>query len=112
MHYIGSLSKDFDGDDVFDSSIGDEPLSFKVGSGDVIDGFNDAIQSMVVGERAHFVIQSHKGYGSEGSSPDIPPNATLHFDLQLMPTSGARNQHTRRVLEVSARSTVCHVALS
>eukprot|EP00041_Stephanoeca_diplocostata_P029936 m.893446 g.893446 ORF g.893446 m.893446 type:complete len:838 (-) comp23660_c1_seq2:1264-3777(-) len=99
VHYIGSLTKDFDGDDVFDSSIGDKPLSFKVGSGDVIDGFNDAILSMVVGERAQFLIQSHKGYGSEGSPPDIPPNAALYFDLQRMPTSGARGQQSRRVLE-------------
>lgn len=81
VHYEGSL----DNGEVFDSSYSrKEPITFPLGAGQVIPGWDEGIALLKVGDKARFVIPSHLGYGSRGAGGVIPPNATLIFDVELM----------------------------
>jgi FKBP-type peptidyl-prolyl cis-trans isomerase len=81
VHYEGSL---LDGQ-VFDSSYKrNEPISFQLGVGQVIPGWDEGIGLLKVGDKARFVIPSNLAYGSAGAGGVIPPNATLIFDVELM----------------------------
>ena len=81
VHYEGSLESG----KVFDSSYPrKKPIDFKLGEGQVIEGWDEGIALLQVGDKARFVIPSHLGYGSRGAGGAIPPNATLIFDVELM----------------------------
>ena len=81
VHYTGQLE---DGK-VFDSSYTrKKPIEFPLGRGNVIEGWDEGIALLHVGDKARFVIPSHLGYGSRGAGGAIPPNATLIFDVELM----------------------------
>lgn len=81
VHYTGQLE---DGK-VFDSSYPrKKPIEFPLGQGHVIEGWDEGIALLQVGDKARFVIPSHLGYGSRGAGGAIPPNATLIFDVELM----------------------------
>lgn len=67
----------------FDSSV-DKPFEFKLGSGEVIEGWDRGVEGMRVGGNRELIIPPQLGYGSPGSPPDIPPNATLDFEVQLV----------------------------
>ncbi|XP_028934560.1 peptidyl-prolyl cis-trans isomerase FKBP3 [Ornithorhynchus anatinus] len=62
-----------------------KPLSFKVGVGKVIRGWDEALLTMSKGEKAHLEIEPEWAYGKKGQ-PDakIPPNAKLIFDVELV----------------------------
>jgi len=59
VHYKGTL----DNGSVFDSSEGKDPLEFKVGAGQVISGFDSAVQGMSEGETKTVKIRSAEAYG-------------------------------------------------
>ena len=81
VHYEGSLENG----KVFDSSYPrKKPIEFRLGQGQVIEGWDEGIALLQVGDKARFVIPSHLGYGSRGAGGAIPPNATLIFDVELM----------------------------
>jgi len=81
VHYKGMLS---DGS-VFDSSYKrKEPIDFALGKGQVIEGWDEGIQLLHVGDHARFVIPSNLAYGTSGAGGVIPPNATLIFDVELV----------------------------
>ncbi|QEE50927.1 peptidylprolyl isomerase [Flavobacterium alkalisoli] len=81
VHYTGSL----DNGQVFDSSYKrKQPIDFPLGMGHVIEGWDEGIALLQVGDKARFVIPSHLGYGSRGAGGVIPPDATLIFDVELM----------------------------
>jgi len=81
VHYEGSLVNG----QVFDSSYQrKEPISFQLGVGQVIPGWDEGIGLLKVGDKARFVIPSHLAYGSAGAGGVIPPDATLIFDVELM----------------------------
>jgi peptidyl-prolyl cis-trans isomerase A (cyclophilin A) len=81
VHYEGSLESG----KVFDSSYPrKKPIDFRLGQGQVIEGWDEGIALLQVGDKARFVIPSHLGYGSRGAGGAIPPNATLIFDVELM----------------------------
>ena len=81
VHYEGSLENG----KVFDSSYPrKKPIDFRLGEGQVIEGWDEGIALLKVGDKARFVIPSHLGYGSRGAGGAIPPNATLIFDVELM----------------------------
>ena len=81
VHYEGSLENG----KVFDSSYPrKKPIDFRLGQGQVIEGWDEGIALLKVGDKARFVIPSHLGYGSRGAGGAIPPNATLIFDVELM----------------------------
>ena len=59
IHYRGRLEDGFE----FDSSIGGEPLVFIIGSGEVIQGFEEAATGMAVGELKTFIVAPENAYG-------------------------------------------------
>uniref|UniRef100_A0A336N4I4 peptidylprolyl isomerase n=1 Tax=Culicoides sonorensis TaxID=179676 RepID=A0A336N4I4_CULSO len=81
MHYTGTLE---DGTE-FDSSIprGD-PLTFTLGMGQVIKGWDQGLLNMCEGEKRRLVIPSHLGYGERGAGEKIPGGATLIFEVELV----------------------------
>jgi peptidylprolyl isomerase len=81
-HYIGTLA---DGT-FFDSSSRENnaPISFKVGMGQVIPGWDEAFQLLNVGDKALLTIPPSLAYGSKGAGGVIPPNATLKFEVEVM----------------------------
>ena len=86
VHYTGWLFNDARPDQKgaqFDSSSGLEPLTFVLGVGQVIAGWDEGLVGMKVGGTRRLIIPPSKGYGGTRRGP-IPPNATLVFDVQLI----------------------------
>lgn len=70
---------------VFDSSYKrNQPIDFALGVGQVIQGWDEGISLLQVGDKARLVYPPQLGYGSRGAGGVIPPNATLVFDVELM----------------------------
>ena len=81
VHYQGSLENG----EVFDSSYKrKQPIDFKLGAGQVIEGWDEGVALLKVGDKARFVIPAYLGYGSRGAGGVIPADATLVFDVELM----------------------------
>lgn len=69
----------------FDSSYDrGQPLEFTIGTGEVIQGWDEGVIKMSLGEKAKLKIDSDYGYGAEGAGGVIPPNADLNFDVELL----------------------------
>lgn len=84
VHYTGWLYVNGHRGKKFDSSVGKEPFTFKLGAGEVIEGWDRGVEGMKVGGKRELVIPAQMGYGAAGAPPDIPPNATLDFEVQLL----------------------------
>jgi peptidylprolyl isomerase len=81
VHYTGYLQNGTS----FDSSISrGEPISFPIGVGRVIKGWDEGIALLKVGEKARLLIPSALAYGERGAGGSIPPNADLIFDVELV----------------------------
>ena len=84
VHYTGKL----DDGKVFDSSVPrGEPFVFTLGQRQVIQGWEEGILGMKVGETRILTIPPALAYGTSGAGNLIPPNATLIFDVQLLAAS-------------------------
>lgn len=59
-------------------------VSFRVGTGQVIRGWDEAFGNMSVGEERLIVLPSNLAYGERGAGGIIPPGATLYFDVELL----------------------------
>ena len=68
---------------VFDTSLTSTPLSFTLGAGQVIQGFDRGVTGMKVGGARRIVIPPSLGYGASRNN-SIPPYATLVFDIDLL----------------------------
>lgn len=79
-HYTGKLLDGTKFDSSYDRG---QPITFPVGAGRVIKGWDEAFLSMKKGEKRVLIIPSDLGYGPSGRGP-IPPNATMIFDVELV----------------------------
>ncbi|KAJ4340090.1 Peptidyl-prolyl cis-trans isomerase fpr2 [Didymella glomerata] len=85
VHYRGTLESD---GSEFDASYNrGQPLSFKVGSGQVIKGWDQGLLDMCPGEKRKLTIQPEWAYGSRGAGP-IPANSVLIFETELVSIDG------------------------
>lgn len=88
VHYTGWLYDESKADHKgtkFDSSRDrNEPFTFKLGAGQVIRGWDEGVAGMKVGGTRTLTIPSDLGYGARGAGLDIPPNAPLLFDVELL----------------------------
>lgn len=81
VHYTGTLENG----KTFDSSYPrKKPIEFPLGMGNVIEGWDEGIELLQVGDKARFVIPPYLGYGERGAGGVIPPNAVLIFDVELV----------------------------
>jgi FKBP-type peptidyl-prolyl cis-trans isomerase len=80
-HYDGRLLDGTPFDSSYDRG---EPLTFRVGIGGVIAGWDEAFLTMKKGEKRTLIIPHWLGYGVKGRPPKIPPQATLVFDVELI----------------------------
>ena len=82
VHYVGVA---FSTGEEFDASYNrGEPLTFNLGTGQVIRGWDDGIVGMKVGGRRKITIPPHLGYGARGAGGAIKPNETLIFVCDLV----------------------------
>ncbi|KAM7414489.1 hypothetical protein PAMA_019350 [Pampus argenteus] len=85
VHYVGTL---LDGT-VFDSSRDrGDMFSFELGKGQVIKAWDIGVATMKVGELCQLICKPECAYGSAGSPPKIPPDATLIFEVELFDFQG------------------------
>jgi len=80
VHYTGWLTTG----KKFDSSMGGAPYEFTIGRGEVIKGWDEGVTGMRVGGKRQLRIPPDLAYGEDGHPPQIPHNATLVFDVQLV----------------------------
>lgn len=82
VNYLGTLAAN---GKKFDSSYDrNEPFTFKLGSGQVIEGWEKGIVGMKEGGKRILTIPPEKAYGPSGYPPVIPPNSTLKFEVELI----------------------------
>jgi len=82
VHYVGvahSTGEEFDA-----SYNRGTPLQFRLGSGQVIAGWDQGVQGMKVGGRRQLLIPPHLGYGDRGAGGVIKPGETLVFVVDLL----------------------------
>ena len=84
VHYTGWLKSGQQFDSSHDRG---QPLVFPIGKGRVIKGWDEGVGTMRVGGKRKLVIPSELAYGSRGAGGVIPPDTTLHFEVELLAVS-------------------------
>jgi hypothetical protein len=81
VRYKGWLSNGV----AFDSTRANgEPVTFTIGTAEVITGWSEGVTGMRAGGRRRLVVPPVLGYGERGADAAIPPNSTLIFDIELV----------------------------
>jgi len=105
VHYRGTLASD---GSEFDASYKrGTPLSFVVGQGSVIKGWDDNLLDMCIGEKRTLTIPPEFGYGQRAMGP-IPAGSTLIFETELMGIDGVKAPES--IVGKSASSAASSVA--
>jgi FKBP-type peptidyl-prolyl cis-trans isomerase FkpA len=72
------------GKEFANSSTFGEPSIFKLGEGQVIQGWDQGVEGMNVGGKRQLRVPPELAYGNAGREPSIPPNSTLTFEIELI----------------------------
>src|SRR6476620_3863259 len=80
MDYTGTLMNGKQ----FDSSVGKKPFTFILGAGQVIKGWDQGMVGLKENGKRQLTIPGDLAYGKAGAGDDIPPDATLKFDVKLI----------------------------
>jgi peptidylprolyl isomerase len=90
VHYTGWVYENGVKGKKFDSSVDRKrPFSFVLGNHSVIEGWERGVAAMKVGGKSTLIIPPALAYGSAGSGANIPPNATLLFEVELLEVRAA-----------------------
>ena len=81
LNYTGTLTSGAQFDSSYDRK---QPLTFKLGVGQVIKGWDEGVSKLRVGDHAILVIPGKLAYGAEGVPTVIPPDATLIFIIEVL----------------------------
>lgn len=105
VHYTGTLTNGT----TFDSSIGREPLSFTVGAGQMIKGFDDALPGMNVGDKKTITIAPEEAYGPRSEEAmiqfpiaNVPADMKLEVGMQLQLSDQSGRPFPVKVVELQA----------
>jgi FKBP-type peptidyl-prolyl cis-trans isomerase len=81
VHYTGTLENGTKFDSSFDRG---QPYTFRLGVDPMIKGWVEALMTMKPGGKRRLIVPANLGYGAAGRPPDIPPNVTLKFEVELL----------------------------
>jgi peptidylprolyl isomerase len=81
VHFTGWLD---DGTRFDSTRVRGKPFGFPLGSGQVIQGWDEGVRGMRAGGKRRLIVPPALGYGERGVPPVVPPNARLVFDIELI----------------------------
>ncbi len=79
--YYGCLTNGTPFDNSFQKG---QPISFMIGAGQMLAGYEEGVQLLQRGGRAYFFIPAALAYGEQGYPPQIPPNSELIFYVEVL----------------------------
>lgn len=103
--YKGQLESDNSGD-MDENILSDQEYGFTLGAGEVIRGFDIAIEGMSVGAKRKIVCPPHTAYGEDGIPSVIPANETISFEVELLSVCSANTWHSSLTFTFLELSTI------